>query len=191
MLADRRLSSTILPAVLMIGSYLLAACGGDSREVDAANVAEAKEALAPFKQELQAALRSGLEDGPENAIRVCRDLAPEIAARLSTERIRLGRSSDRVRNPDNAPEAWMEPYLAAYAAEGADLSPRSARLDGSTVVYVEPIVMQPLCLNCHGSEVAAAVEEPLRALYPEDRARGYAVGDFRGIFWVKVSDRKS
>ncbi len=34
-----------------------------------------------------------------------------------------------------------------------------------------------------GSDVAAA----LRELYPDDRATGYALGDFRGIAWAEVS----
>ncbi len=57
-------------------------CGGGSETVGDADIERAREALKPFKGELKAALKEGLQEGPENAIWVCRDKAPEIAAGL-------------------------------------------------------------------------------------------------------------
>ena len=45
-----------------------------------------------------------------------------------------------------------------------------------------------MCLNCHGKDIDREVVARIDALYPEDRARGYAVGDLRGVFWVEFSD---
>jgi hypothetical protein len=67
---------------------------------------------------------------------------------------------------------------------GDDWQPRVLDLPGGRTGYVEPIVTQPQCLICHGSELAPPVAVALEAHYPEDQATGFAVGDLRGVFWV-------
>ena len=49
--------------------------------------------LAPFKAELQGALKQGMESGPVAAISVCSVEAPGISARLSVDGVVMGRSS--------------------------------------------------------------------------------------------------
>jgi hypothetical protein len=38
----------------------------------------------------------------------------------------------------------------------------------------------------HGKTVAPALEARLKAKYPNELARGYALGEFRGVFWAEV-----
>jgi hypothetical protein len=143
--------------------------------------------LAPFKSALQSALREGLaEEGPVHAIGVCRDDAPQLAARASTGGVRVGRTSHRLRNPRNAPEPWMEPLLAHYLEDPEARAPRTVSLEGGRAGYVEPIFVQAPCLACHGESLAPGVAERLAELYPEDRATGFAIGDFRGLFWAQL-----
>jgi hypothetical protein len=80
----------------------------------------------------------------------------------------------------------MEPLLAAYLADPQDRTPRTVRVDERTLGYVEPIVVQDMCLTCHGTEVDATVEGTLAELYPADEATGFESGDLRGMFWVTV-----
>lgn len=141
--------------------------------------------LAPFKADLKAALVDGMQQGPAAAIVVCREEAPAIAERLSVNGVRMGRSSHRLRNPYNAPPDWLRPTIDAYAANGAELAPRVIDLGGGRSGYVEPIVMQPLCLTCHGETLPPDVAASLQAKYPQDQATGFAEGDFRGVFWVE------
>jgi hypothetical protein len=141
--------------------------------------------LRPFKEDLLAALRSGLESGPAAAIGVCRMEAPGIAAGLSRDGVRMGRSSHRLRNPANAPPEWVAPVLADFAADAGDREPREIELPDGRAGYVEPIITQPLCLACHGEQLAPDVQAAIDALYPEDRAVGLRVGDLRGVFWVE------
>lgn len=143
------------------------------------------ELLAPFKRDLMQALRAGLTDGPVEAIRVCRLDAPEIALAHSGDGVRLGRASHRLRNPANASPAWVQPILDAYLANAEDRAPRVASLSGDRVGYVEPILVQPLCLTCHGDALTPEVSAEIEALYPDDRATGFAVGDLRGVFWLE------
>jgi len=143
------------------------------------------EILAPFKRELMAALSEGMARGPENAIGACRLRAPEIAASLSRDGVRVGRTSQRLRNPSNAPPDWVAPLLDAYGEAPAERSPRVVALGDDRRGYVEPIFVQSLCLTCHGTAVPGAIAAKLAALYPEDQATGYREGDFRGLFWAE------
>ena len=58
-------------------------------------------------------------------------------------------------------------------------------LGAGRIGYAEPIFMKPLCVTCHGEALAAPVRERIAELYPEDRATGFRVGDFRGLFWAE------
>jgi hypothetical protein len=51
---------------------------------------------------------------------------------------------------------------------------------------VEPIVVQPMCVTCHGADVAPDLRAKIEELYPDDQATGYAAGDLRGIFWAEL-----
>jgi len=147
--------------------------------------------LAPFQRELQQALAEGLARGPVEAISACRVRAPEIAADLSREGVRMGRASHRLRNPDNAPPDWVAPVLERYLAEPSHREPATVALPGEREGYVTPIVTQPPCLTCHGEDLAPEVEARLEALYPDDRAVGFRAGELRGVFWVAYPTRAS
>ncbi len=164
---------------LLIAAAPLA--GGASEQ----DLTRGAELLRPFKQQLQSALREGLERGPAEAIAACRTKAPEIAASLSQGGVRVGRASHRLRNPANAPPAWVEPLLDGYRADPSLRAGRAVRLDEHRRGYVEPIFVQPLCLTCHGEDLSEPISSRLAELYPEDRAVGYRVGDLRGVFWVE------
>lgn len=144
--------------------------------------------LAPFKRDLQNALREGLANGPIEAVAACRIHAPRIAESHSQDGVRVGRTSDRLRNPANAGPAWVLPVLEAYLASSADRSPRRVRLGEGRRGYVEPIVLQPLCATCHGESIAPDLAARIAELYPQDRAVGFRVGDLRGVFWAEFPE---
>lgn len=141
---------------------------------------------AQFKRELQDALRAGLAQGPAEAVAACRLRAPEIAASLARNGVRVGRASHRLRNPSNAPPEWVRPILDAYVANPSDLEPRTTALPNGQSGYVEPIITQSLCLACHGRVLAPEVAAKIADLYPEDEAVGFEIGDVRGVLWVTV-----
>lgn len=144
----------------------------------------AVEGVAAFRTKLQSELKEAMKQGPVNAIAVCRDRAPRIASEAGSPNLQLGRSSERLRNPANTPPAWVEPILEYYASHPKDREARSVDLGGGRAGYAEPIVVQPLCLVCHGEAIAPAVKEKLQESYPKDNATGYREGDFRGVFWA-------
>lgn len=149
--------------------------------------AKGAELLLPFKQDMKAALVEGLAAGPAAAIDACRVEAPGIARKHSTDGVKIGRTSDRLRNPANAGPDWVTPTLERWLANPDGREPVVVELDGERVGYVEPIVTQPMCLACHGETLSPAVADTIERLYPEDRATGFAAGDLRGVFWVEFT----
>ena len=139
--------------------------------------------LQPFKQGLKQALMAGLAEGPANAIDACRIEAPAIASALAVDGVTLGRTSHRLRNPENAGPDWALAVLRDYLASGAR-HPRKLTLDDGRHGYVEAIDTKRLCLNCHGASLSVDVSKTLERHYPGDEATGFEVGDLRGVFWV-------
>ena len=169
--------------VLTLGSI---SCQLAGVQISQEDMARAQENLLPFKQELKAALVGALAEGAESSIQVCREQAPAIAASVGEAGVTMGRTSHRLRNPDNAPEPWMEPLLAAYLENSEKAEPQAVDLGGGTFGYVEPIYIESFCLSCHGITIAPEVEARIQELYPQDQARGFRVDDFRGMFWIKM-----
>lgn len=144
--------------------------------------------MAELRTELLAALGAG---GPVNGVEVCRGRAREIADRHSRESgFRVGRTSSRVRNPTNAPDAWEEEALRGLEARAAVGDPPGG-LEHSEVVdqggkrvlrQLLAIPMGEPCLVCHGDNLEPEVQRAVHALYPEDRAVGFRVGEIRGAF---------
>lgn len=153
-----------------------------------ADQSQGSQILSGYKQRLQQALAAGMEQGAVKAIEACQIQAPEIAASLSEDGIRVGRASHRLRNPDNVAPDWVEPILETYLHDPADRESRTVSLGEDRSGYVEPIVLQPLCLVCHGEALADDVAMRIDELYPQDRAVDFRVGDLRGVFWVEYPD---
>lgn len=78
---------------------LMTALAGCDRFDEAAARAHGATLLAPFKQQMKAALQAGMERGPVDSITVCSGQAPAIARALSVDGVVMGRSSHRLRNP--------------------------------------------------------------------------------------------
>ena len=160
----------------------------------AARIGASREAIESFAGALQEQLKSAMAvGGPTAGIEVCYLAAPEIGATASEERgWQIRRTSLKLRNPANAPDAWELAVLRDFEARrAAGENPATLDRAGFTVVdgkrsfrYMKAIGTQPVCTLCHGAAIAPEVAAALDALYPEDRARGFAVGDIRGAFSI-------
>ena len=140
--------------------------------------------------ELQKAIAAG---GAENAIGVCNVEAPQIAADKSAEKhMTIRRTSLKLRQPDNKPDAWEIQQLQSFERrKAAGENPAAIETgeyvekDGRKVFrYMKAIPTGELCLNCHGSALKPDVAAKLKALYPADAATGFKVGDLRGAFTI-------
>jgi hypothetical protein len=147
---------------------------------------QAQQQLKPFKMQLKQALVSGLSKGQGEAIAACQLKAPAIAREMSKDGIEVGRTSHKLRNPNNAPAEWMKPLLAQYQASAERLPAQGVKLADGRFGYVEPIYMPAMCLGCHGETISPAVSKVLLQQYPNDQATGFKEGDFRGLFWMTM-----
>ncbi len=151
-----------------------------------------------FMQQLGAELKKEISaNGPDAAIKVCKNIAPDLASKLSLETgWRVTRVSLKTRNPLlGTPDAWEQQALKeldARAANGESLdkmefSESVTEPGGRYFRYVKALPVQPLCLACHGGEqqIPASVKATLAQQYPHDHATGYAVGQVRGAISIK------
>ena len=117
-----------------------------------------------------------------------------IIQRVSREDgITAGRTSDRLRNPANAPKAWAAPFVAAHAGRPVNSVDGYAIDLGDKIGVLRPIVEQPMCGGCHGTQkqISPGVKLLLQERYPLDHAIGFRDGEIRGWFWVELPKRSS
>ena len=150
-----------------------------------------REAVGAFAAELKGALTAGLASGgPIGAIGVCRDQAPAIAADGSRALgAQVGRTSERLRNPANAPTRAERAVLDAFArrvaaGEAAETMEHWEILGDGSALYMKPIMVGGPCLACHGRDLAPPIAAAIDAAYPGDQATGYEEGDLRGAFRI-------
>jgi hypothetical protein len=93
--------------ILLVGLLYLS-CSSETKEISADQPDEqqlraaAQTIIGDFSRDLKSELMSAIADGgPANAINVCNMRAPEIAAKLSHDHIKICRVSDRARNQQN------------------------------------------------------------------------------------------
>ena len=174
-----------------VGALVVVVACSAPQPTDAEVTARAQAKLAPFKKSLKEALTTELAKSTVSAIDVCSEKAPELARGASGDGVRVGRSSTRLRNPENAAPAWLVPALDELSREppGQPAS-RVVDLGGGKRGYAEAIWMDAPCLLCHGATIAPDVEKKLAERYPRDAARGFAVGDLRGVFWVELDPQR-
>ena len=134
--------------------------------------------------------------GPESAIAVCRDKAPELAKAASEQTgWQVRRVSLRERNPKAVPDAWELAALQEFDRRLAAQEPAS-KLEKSELTqeggqnvqrYIRALPTAKLCLECHGSaeQISPAVAARLKTLYPADQATGYSVGQLRGAITLR------
>lgn len=142
-----------------------------------------------LREQLTAAMQAG---GPLAAVAVCHERAAPIADAISGSNSgwEVGRTSLRVRNPDNVPDSWERSVLEAFDARRA-AGEDPAAIEQEAIIkaggqryyrYMKAIPTADACTVCHGSAVAPELQAHIGKLYPDDRATGYKAGDLRGAF---------
>ncbi|MCU0398056.1 MAG: DUF3365 domain-containing protein [Cyclobacteriaceae bacterium] len=134
-----------------------------------------------LRNSLTAAIGLG---GFAHAIQFCNEKAYPLTNTYAEEGISIRRSSPKFRNPSNQPDSLEQVVFNEFLINGP--KPRLIRTS-QEVHYIKPIIMQGMCLNCHGKPGENIQPETLQAvatLYPEDRATGYTDGELRGIWHI-------
>jgi hypothetical protein len=167
------------------------------------HVNEAQASLKMLVTTLSDSVAQAVADGgPHQAVIVCQMQALPLTAqtaRQSTPRITaLKRTSLRIRNPANAPDAAEQAALDRIAhliAAGEPLPPLLVQsLDATPQLAAEirvykPLTMATRCLTCHGDPTtfSPALRDVLAQRYPRDAATDYHEGDWRGLIRVSLT----
>lgn len=191
-MTDRGVRTVIktLLAVAIAGSLSSVCLAFDeAAELEWANETT-KEYQGALKSELKAAMHAG---GTLEAIQTCNTKALAIGEEMSLANGEsVSRVSLRNRNPGNVPNDWQEAVLIEFEnRKEAGENPENLTWhevvetdQGPVFRYMKAIPMAPLCLQCHGTDIAPPVAEKLAELYPDDKATGFEIGDLRGAFVV-------
>ena len=183
---------TIIPLALAICAFNTSAAELDQHQ------AAAMETTKGFMQQLGSAMKQEMKaGGPVAAVKVCTELAPQIAGQLSREKgWKITRVGTRVRNPMlGMPDAWEQQVLANFqqrVQHGEEMEKMAhseivSEPDGRYFRFMKAIPVGQPCLTCHGSSdtIPADVQSILKENYPHDQATGYQLGDLRGAVSIK------
>ncbi|OGT01560.1 MAG: hypothetical protein A2Z65_02880, partial [Gallionellales bacterium RIFCSPLOWO2_02_58_13] len=184
------MKTLLIAAAALIAPFVVPpAHAGDDALLD-----EARKVASSLPPKMLAKLQEEIaKSGPEGAIPVCKDMAPNMAAKVLQETgWKVRRVSLKVRNearaiPDEWEKAALEDFDKRAAAGESPAKLEKGEKVGNEYRYVKALPVQPLCLSCHGSaeQISPAVKSVLAQHYPNDRATGYSVGQIRGAISVR------
>jgi len=137
------------------------------------------------------------QSGPAGAIDACKLDAMTLtkkASTLSNITVKVKRTTNKYRNPINAPDKWDKEALSFFESKEdvRDYFPefyvQKIDQNGETHFrYYKPLKMYQMCLKCHGNKIKDDVQLRINELYPNDLATGYSKGDFRGAIRVDIA----
>ena len=134
--------------------------------------------------ELQKAMKTG---GFEHALSYCNLNAIALTDSLSVvHNAEIKRTSLKYRNPKNKPTPIERRVLTEFEVNkrnGKTLSPQVVKESNQDMFYA-PIIVQDMCLKCHGKKEDMANYNLISGLYPDDLAYGYQQGELRGMWSI-------
>jgi len=180
---------------ILLSMVLLASMNAFADEAPV--LAEARKVASTVPPKLLQVLNEEIaKGGPESAIAVCREKAPQMAKAASEQTgWNIRRVSLRNRNPKAVPDAWERAALEDFdrrAAAGE--SPATlekwdivASGDQKEYRYMRALPVQQICLACHGpsDKLKPEVTKQLQTLYPNDKGVGYSLGEIRGAMTIR------
>ena len=175
--------------------FLILFCSTMAFSADDQFVTDAKALAGDLKQSLMKNLSEKIsKDGVVEAVPFCHANVKVIAKGAAKERIKkyeFGRTSHKIRNVSNNPQPWAMTYLKEFEGKKKGEIKKDHiihKLDNGQRIYMEPLYVEAKCLMCHGDNVAQNVSGKIKELYPEDKATGFKLGEFRGFIWVKEKE---
>ncbi len=153
-----------------------------------------KQGFAALSSELKTQIST---NGLDSAIYACKLKAnPIIDSVARAEGISIQRIAKRRRNNENQPnkeEKHLIKLMERAQSANEKLNPFTFLIDSTTIAYYHPILIQPLCLSCHGEPGVSMQEstyETILDAYPMDKAIGYKLNDLRGLWAIKFDKSK-
>ena len=152
------------------------------------------------QKQLMATLGKAMEEkGVSGAVEFCNVEALPILKEVSAQYgVSIRRVSNDYRNPADQPLEDEKMILEAYEYNQKNDIKHEPNLqkikEGAVLLFTNAITIpSSLCLNCHGQPGKDIDEETLQKidqLYPQDKAKGHAVGDLRGMWSIAIPQKK-
>lgn len=174
---------------LVSTSLLLVSLAGQAEPVDPL-IKEGLALIPPFQRQLMTTVKTAVKTGgPQQAVLACQELAPQISSEHSQAPWHAGRTALKVRNPENAPDAWERSVLQQFAQRAANGEPLNSMMHTDVVAgefrLMKAIPTAQACLACHGSSIKPELAALIDQRYPHDQARGFNEGELRGAFTLR------
>lgn len=195
--------NTFLTLLIPSGILFLVACSNNPQmesdswqEEQPINLQKYVERGRSISQKMQGILLSNVSGamqngGPAHAIAFCDTRAIPLTDSLSElEGVKISRISDKNRNPNNVASSDELELINQFKTNNAKDTVLSWDNNENYVYYSTIKTGMPACMKCHGSVGSDIRPETLNALdslYPEDKARNYALGDFRGLWKIEFA----
>lgn len=180
-----------------IGATLVLLVSLGASAQDAAWLADARKVASTVPPKLLQVLSEEIANGgPESAIAVCSEKAPQMAKAASEQTgWAIRRVSLRNRNPKATPDAWERSALEEFDRRTA-AGENTATLEKAEIVasgdkkeyrYMKALPVQQICLACHGAAqtLKPEVTAQLKKFYPDDKGVGYEAGQIRGAMTIR------
>ena len=147
---------------------------------------------------LKSELQKHIKEDPSGvkAFDFCSKRAEEITKEVNSklpEGATVRRTALKTRNPNNKPDAIDEGVMEVFEINAIEknLSPTNIIKipDGNYTRYYKPLLIQDVCLKCHGDNVSDELKSKIKEAYPKDMALGFKNGDFRGVIVSRVKNK--
>lgn len=136
------------------------------------------------------------QNGIAEAIKYCNTAAVSLTNTYANENVTIRRTSEKYRNKENAPDSLEQKIFSILKdLHGKKLPLTSQYIDQRDQFhYFKPIMMQTMCLNCHGDkslQIKPEVWQTIKNKYPSDLAFDYREGELRGIWHITFTKNKN
>lgn len=130
--------------------------------------------------------------GFDGAIDFCHVQANALTETFA-DTVSIRRTALQYRNPQNKPDS-LESVILNEMAKQQPPEIRLVRKQNGEVHFFKPILLQAMCLNCHGApekDIQLPTMNAINQKYPADIAVNFKEGDLRGAWHVTFeSDRR-
>lgn len=146
---------------------------------------------------LRRALLNAIGSGDmTTAITVCNLQALQLTETYG-DSVTIRRTALQYRNSKNKPDSLEEAVLKTMTAQMTHQNVPATQIirsrESGNVHFFKPIMLQPMCLNCHGipgKEIQPETLARIHELYPEDKAINFKEGDLRGAWHIIFKEKK-
>jgi len=180
----------LILSVIIFGASIISAC---TSQLDKKNYSKYQTTGNDVSNQAQAILLANVgkaiqTGGPEYAVEFCNLEVSEIVDSLNNLfQCEIGRISDKNRNVNNSISSKEDQLIWQIFANTSIID--TVVQDQQDILYYKRITTaMPACLKCHGvpgSDINEATARKLNTLYPDDRATGYKLNDFRGLWKIR------